>query len=631
MDCNISNNDANGSGGGIYISNKDLSGNEISSGSMVLMKNCLITGNVAARDGAGISANWHSEPNIVSCTIADNNATGDGFSYGYGGGINCSYGSYARILNSIVWRNLADIGLQMAIGTAFEHDPRPSTVEVSYSNIQGGAVEPGVFVDTGDPSTAADDSELIWDYSTNLAGTADDNPLFVTRYIPEDLREYFDHYPLMPPYGQYYLSQPYADPNDPNQTELSPCVDAGSDTAFSLGMCRHTTRTDGVPEAPDSTVDLGYHYILTTDLIGDYNFDFVVDSCDLALFNLHWLEQGCDFPDWCCGADLNQDGIVNFLDYVIFAKHYGATEETAPVPDPMTWAFPPASAGSTSISMTATTAYDNSTGWDVEYYFECVYGGGHDRDWDPDPTYTDTGLVEGNTYGYKVKARDTSANQNETEWSVIGYAVAGGDSTPPVTDPDADDPYKSTWDTPPYPTSGTSIRMVATEATDVSGVEYYFQCTFGPGHNSGWQSSRTYEDPNLLPYLTYTYRVRTRDKYDPPNYGNWSDEASADTPEGDPPAPIQWAELPEEIYGGGGNWDFYATMTAEIAEDPSQPVEYYFQCTTESDFSSGWQDSPVYTVPVGASGQAHRFRFRARDAYGNESDWSSEEAAIPRL
>ena len=71
-------------------------------------------------------------------------------------------------------------------------------------------------------------------------------------------------------------------------------------------------------------------------------------------------------------------------------------------------------------------------------------------------------------------------------------------------------------------------------------------------------------------------------------------------------------------------------MTAVEATDDSGYVEYYFQCTDIGSLSSGWQTSPEYTVFIGASGLGLRFRVKARDLYGNETEWSTEVAAIPR-
>jgi hypothetical protein len=68
-------------------------------------------------------------------------------------------------------------------------------------------------------------------------------------------------------------------------------------------------------------------------------------------------------------------------------------------------------------------------------------------------------------------------------------------------------------------------------------------------------------------------------------------------------------------------------MIAVEAIDVSGPVEYFFECTTEAGFSSGWQSSRDYEVLVGRTGQGHRFRVKARDQFGNETNWSEELSA----
>jgi hypothetical protein len=138
FDCSISDNEAAASGGGIFFTGV---------ADPPIVKNCLITNNFAGRDGGGISANWYSEPNIINCTIADNKVTGTGFETGYGGGVYCSYNSYVNIINSIIWNNSGNIGAQgaqLALATGFKYDPRPSTLNVTYSDIQD-ATDPNAF------------------------------------------------------------------------------------------------------------------------------------------------------------------------------------------------------------------------------------------------------------------------------------------------------------------------------------------------------------------------------------------------------------------------------------------------------------------------------------------------------
>jgi hypothetical protein len=86
-----------------------------------------------------------------------------------------------------------------------------------------------------------------------------------------------------------------------------------------------------------------------------------------------------------------------------------------------------------------------------------------------------------------------------------------------------------TWATLPYATGSSSIAMVATTASDDSGVEYYFTCTAGGGHDSGWQGSPSYEDTGLSPETMYTYTVKARDKSTSQNETGPSDANSATT------------------------------------------------------------------------------------------------------
>jgi hypothetical protein len=71
--------------------------------------------------------------------------------------------------------------------------------------------------------------------------------------------------------------------------------------------------------------------------------------------------------------------------------------------------------------------------------------------------------------------------------------------------------------------------MTATTASDPSGVEYYFDCTAGGGHDSAWQTSPTYQDTGLTPDTQYTYHVQARDQSANHNTGAWSTPESATT------------------------------------------------------------------------------------------------------
>jgi len=103
---------------------------------------------------------------------------------------------------------------------------------------------------------------------------------------------------------------------------------------------------------------------------------------------------------------------------------------TPPTPDPMTWAVggEPNALGSSSITMTATTATDDST--PVYYYFECTNYGDANSGWQEDETYIAQGLNPLTSYTFRVKAHDSAVAQNETDWSTEESAT----TEPPSTD-----------------------------------------------------------------------------------------------------------------------------------------------------------------------------------------------------
>ena len=83
------------------------------------------------------------------------------------------------------------------------------------------------------------------------------------------------------------------------------------------------------------------------------------------------------------------------------------------------------------------------------------------------------------------------------------FAAPGTDTTPPSPAP--------TFAVAPYATGSTSVAMASTIAVDPNGVEYYFECTAGGGHNSGWISDNSYEDTGLSASTLYSYRIKARD------------------------------------------------------------------------------------------------------------------------
>jgi Concanavalin A-like lectin/glucanases superfamily/Domain of unknown function (DUF4091) len=126
------------------------------------------------------------------------------------------------------------------------------------------------------------------------------------------------------------------------------------------------------------------------------------------------------------------DGQMGFVgridDLRIFNLELSATDiqqiylDCPPLPNPMTWSAVPHANGPTSVSMTASAA-SHPNG--VEYYFECVSGGGHDSGWQVSPAYMDMGLTPRSQYAYQTKARENGPNQNETRFSSVEPVTTG--------------------------------------------------------------------------------------------------------------------------------------------------------------------------------------------------------------
>jgi O-glycosyl hydrolase len=94
----------------------------------------------------------------------------------------------------------------------------------------------------------------------------------------------------------------------------------------------------------------------------------------------------------------------------------GTPDTTPPTPNPMTWATVPTATGSSTITMTATTATDATTP-PVQYYFECTNDGSKSSGWQSSATYVASSLTPSTKYSFRVRARDGAATPNVTGWS----------------------------------------------------------------------------------------------------------------------------------------------------------------------------------------------------------------------
>ena len=110
-----------------------------------------------------------------------------------------------------------------------------------------------------------------------------------------------------------------------------------------------------------------------------------------------------------------------------------------PDPNPAEWSQVPAATGIAQIAMTAETGIDPNG--PVRYRFECLTAGGHSSNWQISPTYTDTGLLPGNTYTYRVQMRDVLGNtggfssaESATTESAPAISTIFFNASPPTQD-----------------------------------------------------------------------------------------------------------------------------------------------------------------------------------------------------
>jgi hypothetical protein len=168
-------------------------------------------------------------------------------------------------------------------------------------------------------------------------------------------------------------------------------------------------------------------------------------------------------------------------------------DNSPPTPNPMTWATEPYATSTSSISMLATTATDDTP--PVEYYFLCMTANGNSSGWQTSTSYTDTGLPPNTWCGYRVMARDSAVPPNETAYSSgsrYAYTFAN------------------------LPAAGwfsnitqTSIRANWGANGNPAGTEYYCENT-SAGTNSGWTTDTYWNSTGLVCNTSYSFRVKAR-------------------------------------------------------------------------------------------------------------------------
>jgi len=109
-------------------------------------------------------------------------------------------------------------------------------------------------------------------------------------------------------------------------------------------------------------------------------------------------------------------------------------------------------------------------------------------------------------------------------WYFDNLALYATDTS---SDTAAPTPTNMEWIGLPTSSVSNSIAMQAATAVDDNGVQYFFTNTVN-GNVSGWQESPIWSDTGLTPGVTYSYKVKARDKSSNTNETNWSAEESAE-------------------------------------------------------------------------------------------------------
>ncbi|HML76387.1 MAG TPA: hypothetical protein PKB02_17990, partial [Anaerohalosphaeraceae bacterium] len=627
------------SGGGLYVTG------EVPANSRIF--NCLFDSNVGRRDGGGASVNWFAVSSFANCTFANNSSTGRGGTYsdpGSGGGLYCAYGSNVSIIDSIFWGNNAAEGKQITVGTGYIADPRPATLSVSYSDIQGSTAATAIKVGTG--------STLNWG-----TGNINADPLFVKH--PDNL-------------GDYFLAL------------TSPCISVGSAAAGVIGLDTYTTNILGTQDK--GIVDLGYHYFIQQGTSTCRTMDLIlngrIEMADMLILAGYWLNACNDLNTWCGGSDFNYDASVDFDDMAILSRCWLEEDSQAPVAPLWRTTNPIVSTFNTHNQLVLygqTTTDDWIAANSIEYRFAQVTyeenpntGNLEEKptplgDWMNESMYllgyTVSNLNYATVYQYRILAKDMLGNESQ---SVIMNGTPGTQYYP---QPDPLNPVVSPvmqWTTLPAPVDQTRITMTALQIADPYnlGMEYEYQRFVGPAavgspaatikvqniiQNPGTPNvfySTTpwiFTDAGLVDGQVYTYRVRCR-------YGNALDAwtllsvAASATPQivdYDPPLPNPAVLTSATKVSVNGIW--YHLIVAQEAADASD-VEYQFECVVGNalkDENAMWRNAGnMADVPNNPNGTAptpnviwvrvdsqfvgyqYRVRYRDRSPLQNMGQWS---------
>ncbi len=538
------------------------------SGSDPTLHNCIFNGNLAYDYGGGLSNN-HSSPTLTNCTFTSNSAPN-------GSAVGCNsrghtQGSTISLINCILWDGGNEI---------WNNDS--SIFIVSYSNVRGGWPGEGnidaepLFIDPQGPD--------------NIGGTEDDN----LRLAP-----------------------------------TSPCIDSG-DPGYVSGP--DETDFDGNRRIVRGRIDMGAYEFQPVIYVDDDNRletehnKLLEDGTELHPFNDIWKAIDVAKDGY---AVLVKPGVYSKIDFMGKAITIAGIEGTVVI-------------DGTSVTRGGGTG----RGQQDAVTFHAGEGPGSVL---KNFVISENGMAISLNYGSNPTICNITIVDND--FGIAAYENSNPDISNCIFWNNKD------GDLFQCQARYSCIESGAPGLGNISGDPLFVDAANGDYHlkSEGWRwnmnsESWTYDnvtsrcvdagdpdsplgdEPMSVPRdIDNIYGTNQRI-----NMGAFGGTAQASLPPSDwmlpediiapEPNPAQWAPdgTPIEAYGGDGEFDYLSRMTALEAIDESEPVEYFFECTTEPAYSSGWQISNTYSVTVGRSGQNHHFRVKACDLYGNETMWSEE-------
>jgi hypothetical protein len=175
-------------------------------------------------------------------------------------------------------------------------------------------------------------------------------------------------------------------------------------------------------------------------------------------------------------------------------------------PTDLHWVQAPVPISTTSVTMSV-SATDPAG---VEYFFYASGAGAHASGWQAAQTYTDAGLYVNHSYSYRAKARDLSAQHNETPYTSL-VSLATFIETPVglsfgiITDTSIQVTALDTFTRLNQNLSGLYFEVTTLDGTPVGGsaVNTWTQLT----------SSPTVTATGLSADTTYRFRVKARNYY----------------------------------------------------------------------------------------------------------------------